>query len=487
MKLKNTMLRSGLIYIMMVICAFQTQAQTKGNLRFKPDKTFKIAQFTDIHWDDSAQSSKESEATIKMVVETEKPGLILLTGDIVTYSPAANGWKSISKIMQETGIPWAVVLGNHDDETDLTREAIFKLLEPMPGFIGEAGPKNISGVGNYVLTIKSATSEKPKALIYCFDSHAYPKSYKLGSYDWIKYDQLGWYRAKSADFTGKNARKPLPALAYFHIPLPEIEKAFESKGATGYKNESNGSSDINSGLLASIIEMKDVMGVFSGHDHENNYIGMVNGIALGYGQVTGSNAYGSFDRGSRIVELHEDEFAFKTWIRTREGAILPFNYPFGYSSGIQEIYLPAVTVKSPKPGLKYNYYEAGIKSVNDMQALKPISKGIMPGISLKPKNADNGFGFEYTGFIKIPEKGLYSFYTFSDDGSALYIDGQLLVNNDGSHSAKREEATIALDEGFHSFRLLYFDDCMGETLEAGFSGIKIPETVLPTEMLYYEE
>jgi len=483
------MIRFSLSTLLIIFLAINTlaQAKTKVNLCFKPDKTFKIAQFTDVHWDDNAPNCKETEATFKMVVDTEKPDLILLTGDIVTYNPAKKGWISISKILKETGIPWTLVLGNHDDETELTREAIFKLLEPMPGFIGETGPKNISGVGNYVLSIQSASSANTSALIYCFDSHAYPKDKKLGNYDWIKFDQLGWYRMKSADYTKNNAGNPLPALAYFHIPLPEIEKAYGTKNSTGTKNESNGSSDINSGLLASFIEMKDVMGVFFGHDHENNYIGKVSEIALGYGQVTGSNAYGSFDRGSRIVELRQGERTFNTWLRTGKGAILPYNYPFGYSFENEAKYLPAITISNPKQGLRYSYYEGKITTVDELQALKPLAKGTINGISFKPKNSADEFGIEYTGFIKIPVKGLYRFYTYSDDGSKLYIDGKEVVNNDGSHSAKREDALIALDEGFHAFRLLYFEDCMGEILEVGLSSVKIPETILPAEMLYYQE
>lgn len=483
------MIRFSLSALLIILFAINTlaQAKTKVNLRFKPDKTFKIAQFTDVHWDDNATNCKETEATFKMVVETEKPDLIILTGDIVTYDPATKGWNSISKILKETGIPWTLVLGNHDDETELTREAIFKLLEPMPGFIGEAGPINISGVGNYVLSIQSASSANTSALIYCFDSHAYPKDKKLGNYDWIKFDQLGWYRTKTADYTKNNAGNPLPALAYFHIPLPEIEKAYGNKNSTGIKNESNGSSDINSGLLASFIEMKDVMGVFFGHDHENNYIGKVSEIALGYGQVTGSNAYGSFDRGSRIVELKEGERAFNTWIRTSKGVLFQYNYPFGFSFETEAEYLPSVVVSNPKQGIRYSYFEGKMKSVDEISTLKPLKQGTMAQISLQPKTSDDDFGIEFSGFIKIPAKGIYRFYTYSDDGSKLYIDGKELVNNDGSHSAKREDGIVALDEGFHSFKLLYFEDCMGESLEVGISSVKIPEMILPDKLLYYSE
>lgn len=52
------------------------------------------------------------------------------------------------------------------------------------------------------------------------------------------------------------------------------------------------------------------MGVFVGHDHDNDFIGIDKGIALGYGRVTGADAYGELTRGARIIELYEDQFKF---------------------------------------------------------------------------------------------------------------------------------------------------------------------------------
>jgi len=58
------------------------------------------------------------------------------------------------------------------------------------------------------------------------------------------------------------------------------------------------------------------------------------------------------------------------------------------------------------------------------------------------------------------------------------------VNNDGSHGAKRTDGKIALDEGFHNFRVQYFEDYMGNELEVGFSSINIRETKIPDQLLF---
>ena len=89
--------------------------------------------------------------------------------------------------------------------------------------------------------------------------------------------------------------------------------------------------------------------------------------------------------------------------------------------------------------------------------------------------------------MRIPQKGVYRFYTYSDDGSVLYIDGHKVVDNDGGHSVGRAEGKIALDAGFHEVRVLYFEDYMGQALEVGFCSKDIYETALPDEMLYLPE
>ena len=111
----------------------------------------------------------------------------------------------------------------------------------------------------------------------------------------------------------------------------------------------------------------------------------------------------------------------------------------------------------------------------------------MENISIENARLEDHFGYDYRTMIKIPKKGVYRFYTFSDDGSKLFIDGQEVVDNDGGHSARRREGKVALDEGFHELRVLYFEDYMGQELEVGISSREIIETTLPDKILYIPE
>jgi len=468
--------------------SFSQNGGEKNMLKFNSEGKFKIAQFTDVHWNNDKKD--ECDKTIQSflaVVKNEKPDLIILTGDIVVEK-AEDGWKSIASVFSGTNTPWTVTLGNHDDEAEWTREEIFNFLVTQKGFIGSEGEKELTGVGNYILEIKSADEKKTSALIYCFDSNGYPKNKKYGSYDWIHFDQIEWYRKNSKEYTKSNNGQPIPALAYFHIPLLEFNDVWGKETTLGEKGEDVYAPEINSGLFSSFLEMQDVIGIFVGHDHDNNYIGITKEIATAYGLVSGYSAYGKFDRGGRIVEISEGEFAFNTWMRSYDKTFNHYNYPSGLTFDESNIeFFKAVDKNNLFQGINYKYYEGNFLTTDEMISGKPLNEGIMKNISIEDAKVKDHFGYEFSGYIKIPHKGQYKFYTFSDDGTKLFIGDEEVIDNDGSHSPKRAEGIIALEEGYHKFRLLYFEDHAGNVLEIGFNSIKNREMKLPPEMLFIEK
>ena len=93
------------------------------------------------------------------------------------------------------------------------------------------------------------------------DSNDYQPNKIYGAYDWIHFDQIEWYRKQSKHFAEKNGGNPVPALAFFHIPLIEYNE-IRGDGKT-YGNDKEGgvaSANINSGMFASFLDMRDVMG-----------------------------------------------------------------------------------------------------------------------------------------------------------------------------------------------------------------------------------
>lgn len=462
-------------------------AYAQKSVAFREGK-LKIVQLTDIHWDPQSKNCAQTAKTIETVLALEKPDIAMLTGDVVTEKPGPEGWKAIIALLEKAQVPFTVMMGNHDAEV-MPKKEIYDLLAQSPYFIGEKGPETIHGCGNYVVPVYGADHKTTKALLYCIDSNDYPESKDYGTYDWIHFDQVAWYRQTSARFTKENGGNPLPALAFFHIALPEYDAIPNNGTMLGEKNEGSGASKINSGLFASFIEMGDVMGAFVGHDHDNDFIGTHYQIALAYGRVTGTDAYGDLERGMRVIELKENERSFDTWVRTpsKKGDI--FYYPSGLTSLDEEqmSYLPATTTKAGKPGVTYTYYEGKFKSTADVLKAQPVKEGTFRNFSIKEAAADDHFGYQFRSLINIPEKGVYKFHIYSDDGARLFIDGQEVIDNDGSHSAGEATGKVALEKGFHEIRVIYFEDYMGQALEIGITGKNLPKQVLPDGMLFLPE
>lgn len=297
------------------ILVFSATKTVKPVLKFNADGKFKIVQFTDIHFQYDSYRSDSALAIMKTVITNEKPDLVILTGDVVCSKNTRKAWLALSQLLIDAKVPWASTIGNHDAQYELTKPEIMETIVGLPYNLTENGPKDVSGNGNYVLKVQSSSSQETAALLYCLDSRMgfHPKT-DLGSYEWIEFDQIEWYREQSRKFTKSNGGNPFPALAFFHIPLPEYKEVLGKSTTFGIQKETVCSPDLNSGLYTAMLESKDVMGIFVGHDHNNDYIGCLHNICLAYGNVTGRQCYGDIGRGARVIELYEGERKFDTWI-----------------------------------------------------------------------------------------------------------------------------------------------------------------------------
>jgi putative membrane-bound dehydrogenase-like protein len=100
------------------------------------------------------------------------------------------------------------------------------------------------------------------------------------------------------------------------------------------------------------------------------------------------------------------------------------------------------------------------------------------------KLADN-FCVRWTGLIRCPLDGAYTFYTNSDDGSRLFIDGHLVVDNGGSHALRERQGQIDLAAGEHEVRLEFVEE-EGEAaciLSWAFEGRE--KEVVPADVLFH--
>ena len=210
----------------------------------------------------------------------------------------------------------------NDDEGTANRQELMAVMKESSLSLVEPGPEDVPGVGNYVLTVKSADESTFAALLYFIDSGSYAPT-DIGGYDWIKRAQIEWFLSESARYR-ETVGHLLPALAFFHIPIPEYHEVWDFHACYGVKYEDICAPRINTGFFAALHEAGDVIGTFVGHDHINDFWGNLHGIRLCYGRASGFNTYGKdgFPRGGRVIELIEGERQFETWLHLDNGTIV---------------------------------------------------------------------------------------------------------------------------------------------------------------------
>lgn len=294
-------------------------------LQFRKDGTFTIVQFTDVHWKNGEPEDRQSYSLMKRVIEEEAPDLVVYTGDVIHSEACLDPDASYRNAVQaavESGVPWAAVFGNHDaDDPRVSKEQLIALQQRLPGCLTEAGPQMEDRMGNFRLDIYSRNGEEVPAALYLMDSGGH-LDHPPGGYQWLTHGQIGWYKEQSARLCRGNGGVPVAALAFFHIPLPEYNELWNYHTCYGINFEGMGCPKLNSGMLAAFVEMGDVRGVFTGHDHINDFWGELYGIRLHYGRATGYNSYGmeGLQRGARIIRLTEENpGAFTTWLRLEDG------------------------------------------------------------------------------------------------------------------------------------------------------------------------
>ncbi len=302
-----------------------------SELQFNNNGRFKILQFADTHYIAGDTRSKRALDNVNQMLDLEKPDLVIHTGDVIFGKPADKSLREILAPMSERKIPFAVALGNHDEEYDKNRDEVAEIINTIPYNINK-NVKGITGATNCILTLKAPKSNIPQWIFYLFDSNRSSHIEDIGGYDYIHPDQINWYRKQSQNYTHKNNGKPISSLAFFHIPIPEYKTAASDDGTflRGIRAESVCSPKVNSGLFVSMKEMGDIRATFVGHDHDCDFAAYWNKIFLIYGRFSGCDTvYNDIKpNGARIIELTEGKKNFRSWIRLYGGDIIQdLQYP----------------------------------------------------------------------------------------------------------------------------------------------------------------
>ena len=141
-----------------------------------------------------------------------------------------------------------------------------------------------------------------------------------------------------------------------------------------------------------------------------------------------------------------------------------------------------------KSGIRYSYYTTPVawSDIPDFSKLTATKSGLLQNFSLVPKTDIWNYGFMFDGYIFTPKAGTYTFYTYSDDGSRLWIDGTLVVENGGVHDLTERSGTINLTAGYHAIRVSYFQKNRFAGLEVRYKGPGINKDLIPNNVLFYK-
>ena len=112
------------------------------------------------------------------------------------------------------------------------------------------------------------------------------------------------------------------------------------------------------------------------------------------------------------------------------------------------------------------YIPEGTTEVPNFKKMKPVGAIYTTRLNVRPAKFTEGFpgvtdrvewfAIDYHGRFWIEKPGKYRFALTSDDGALLYIDGHLVIDNDGIHPPVTQEERVKLRHGTHRIRVSYF-------------------------------
>lgn len=156
----------------------------------------------------------------------------------------------------------------------------------------------------------------------------------------------------------------------------------------------------------------------------------------------------------------------------------------GTTGGMYYEYYQGEWVRSGHGG--QSQQEPSIQSISDIPTTGALGAGLSfdsSVLGMDRRHGGNGeiFGVRMAGVINITTAGTYTFSTTSDDGSMLWIDGQLVVNNDGVHGFIEKSGQITLAPGQHTIEISYFNSTSNANLDVSLVG---PDTSALTVDLF---
>jgi hypothetical protein len=351
-------------------------------LQFTKDGTFQLCVFEDLHFGEAEdldwgpQQDINTTRVMNNVLNSESPQLVVLNGDLITGENTflSNSTLYVDRIVQpmvQRGLSWASTYGNHDSQFNLSRSGILAREQRYPNSLTQQMVHTPNaGVSNYYLPVFGPNTSPwdrnavPEMILWFFDSRggflfqqSDTEDNTVPQPDWVDETVVDWFTAMKKSLSSQYHNASIPSLAFVHIPVdamlafqagpgvkPHKEPGINqdvplAQQGQGWASDTQlGTSDAYAGqdvpFMSALLDTPDLMGVFSGHDHGDDWCfkwarklpGMNltgNGLDLCFGRHTGYGGYGSWTRGGRqiVIDLGKVKAmqGVETYIRLEDG------------------------------------------------------------------------------------------------------------------------------------------------------------------------
>jgi hypothetical protein len=185
-------------------------------------------------------------------------------------------------------------------------------------------------------------------------------------------------------------------------------------------------------------------------------------------RLQGIGELSSFDLGENLENLIGLGI-FNTKVKPGHGVIgqvyIP-GYPI-YNMPVFERFTPVYTFATAKLDVAPRDYIQGFPT--------PEKQGVV-----------ENFAIHFRGKLAVDTPGIHMFEIYSDDGAKLYINGELVLDNDGVHAPKTKRAYVALTAGFHPFEIHYFQGPRYSiALQWYYKPPNRPRQIVPPEVIFH--
>jgi hypothetical protein len=194
---------------------------------------------------------------------------------------------------------------------------------------------------------------------------------------------------------------------------------------------------------------------------------------------------------SGTVDLAEGYHMIKAdWFENGGGPSMALQYngpdTGGQEADVQATHFQRQSKNLPDPlalGMKRGwqgriwFFDGALSKVPpNLDSIKPDLLVVNPNLDLGNEEfkalgcPDDRFAAVFTGSVQIWTPGFYDFWTESDDGSHLYVDGIMVVSNGGLHGPVKKKGKIRLSHGIHFLMVDFFENAGGALLKVHYSG-----------------